>query len=111
VFDLLLLGLGPDGHLASLFPDQPTLAERSRLVIGVHEAGLEPFVPRASLTLPVIAAARKIVFLVSGAAKAPAVVAAFGPQAQPDPHVPSSLLPALAVDLTVLLDPPAAAQL
>jgi 6-phosphogluconolactonase len=110
-FDLLLLGLGSDGHLASLFPDQPTLDEQSRLVVGVERAGLEPFVPRVSLTLPAIAAARKLVFLVSGAAKADAVAAAFGADAEPDPHVPSSLLPSLADDLTVLLDPAAAERL
>jgi 6-phosphogluconolactonase len=110
VFDLMLLGLGPDGHLASLFPDQRTLNERSRLVVGVEQAGLEPFVPRVSLTLPAIASARRIVFLVSGESKADAVAAAFGPGAHPDPHVPSSLLPPLAGDLTVLLDAAAAGR-
>ena len=54
-FDLVLLGIGPDGHTASLFPDQPTLSERSRLVVGVPEAGLEPFVPRVTLTFPALA--------------------------------------------------------
>ncbi len=57
-FDLVLLGIGPDGHTASLFPDQATLSERSRLVVGVPEAGLEPFVPRVSLTLPALAPAQ-----------------------------------------------------
>ncbi|MBV8219851.1 MAG: 6-phosphogluconolactonase, partial [Solirubrobacterales bacterium] len=51
-FDLMLLGMGPDGHCASLFPDQASLSERSRPVVGVAEAGLEPFVPRVSMTLP-----------------------------------------------------------
>jgi 6-phosphogluconolactonase len=107
-FDLLLLGLGPDGHLASLFPAQETLSERSRLVVGVPQAGLEPFVPRVSLTLPALALAKRIVFLVSGESKANAVAAAFGPDAEPDPSVPASLLPPLARDVTVLLDPAAA---
>jgi 6-phosphogluconolactonase len=110
-FDLVLLGLGPDGHCASLFPDQPTLAERSRLVVGVEEAGLEPFVPRVSLTLPALASTRQIAFLVTGADKADAVAAAFGPDAAPDPHVPASMLVPLADELTVLLDPAAAARL
>jgi 6-phosphogluconolactonase len=110
-FDLLLLGLGPDGHCASLFPDQPSLAERSRLVVGVPEAGLEPFVPRVSLTLPALASAKQIVFLVTGESKADAVAAAFGESATPDPHVPASLLVPLASELIVLLDPAAAARL
>jgi 6-phosphogluconolactonase len=110
-FDLLMLGLGPDGHCASLFPDQPSLAERARLVVGVEEAGLEPFVPRVSLTLSGLANARQTVFLVTGASKADAVAAVFGPTASPDPHVPASMLVPLANDLKVLLDPAAAARL
>jgi 6-phosphogluconolactonase len=109
-FDLLLLGLGPDGHLASLFPGQESLSERSRLAVGVPEAGLEPFVPRVSLTLPVLASAKRVVFLVTGKSKAEAVAAAFGPEAQPNPQVPASLLPPLANHVTVLLDPAAASQ-
>jgi 6-phosphogluconolactonase len=110
-FDLVLLGLGPDGHTASLFPDQETLAERSRLAVAVPKAGLEPFVPRVTLTLPALAVARQIAFLVSGASKADAVAAAFGPDARPDPHVPASLLPPLAGEVTVLLDEAAAGRL
>jgi 6-phosphogluconolactonase len=110
-FDLVLLGLGSDGHCASLFPDQPSLAERARLVIGVEEAGLEPFVPRVTLTLPALANARQVVFLVTGEPKADAVAAVFGPNAGPDPHVPASMLVPLANELTVLLDPAAASRL
>jgi 6-phosphogluconolactonase len=111
VLDLLLLGMGPDGHLASLFPDQETLAERSRLVVAVPHAGLEPFVPRISLTFTAISAAREVLYLVTGANKADAVAAAFGDQARSDPHVPSSLLPELTNRITVLLDRDAAAKL
>jgi 6-phosphogluconolactonase len=110
-FDLLLLGIGPDGHCASLFPDQPTLNERSRMVIGVEEAGLEPFVPRVSFTFPAIARSKHVVFLAAGESKADAVAAAFGPGAAPDPHVPSSLVAPVAHEVTVLLDPAAAAGL
>lgn len=110
-FDLLLLGLGPDGHCASLFPNQRTLAERSRLVVGVPEAGLEPFVARISLTLPALANAKRIVFLVTGSSKADAVAAAFGPDSKPDPQVPASMLVPLADTMTVLLDHDAAAGL
>jgi 6-phosphogluconolactonase len=110
-FDLVLLGIGPDGHCASLFPDQASLDERSRAVVGVPEAGLEPFVPRVSMTFPRLANARQIVFLATGSSKADAVAAAFGPDARPDPHVPSSLLVPLAKEIKVLLDQPAAARL
>jgi 6-phosphogluconolactonase len=107
-FDLLLLGLGPDGHTASLFPDQESLGERSRLVVGVEQPGLEPRVSRVTMTLPTLASAHQIIFLVTGAEKADAVAAAFGPGAKPDPHVPASLLPPLAETVTVLLDRAAA---
>jgi 6-phosphogluconolactonase len=103
-FDLVMLGLGGDGHLASLFPDQASLGERSRLVVGVEQAGLEPFVSRVSLTFPALVNSRQIVFLATGASKAEAVAAAFGPHAKPDPHVPSSLLPGMAREVKVLVD-------
>lgn len=107
-FDLVLLGLGPDGHVASLFPNQASLSVRERLVLGVHEAGLEPFVPRVTMTFPVLGNARRVVFLVSGQSKAGAVAAAFGPDAKPDPRVPGSMVPPFAGEVTVLLDPAAA---
>jgi 6-phosphogluconolactonase len=110
-FDLVLLGIGPDGHLASMFPDQESLSERSRLALGVEQAGLEPFVSRITLTFPALVNARQIVFLATGASKAEPVAAAFGPNAKPDPHVPSSLLPTMAKEIKVLLDRDAAAGL
>ena len=57
--DLVLLGIGPDGHAASLFPNQPTLDERSRRAIAA-EAKLEPFVDRVTLTLPVLCSAPEV---------------------------------------------------
>lgn len=110
-FDLVLLGLGPDGHCASLFPDQPSLGERARLAVGVEEAGLEPFVPRVTFTLPALSRGKRLVFLAEGEAKASAVAAAFGPDAKPDPHVPSSLVPGIGRDVIVLVDPAAASGL
>lgn len=110
-FDLVLLGIGPDGHTASLFPRQTSLSERSRFAVGVPEAGLEPFVPRVTLTLPTLAAAREVVFLIAGSSKADAVAAAFGPGSEPSPDVPASMLVGAAERITVLLDGDAAAEL
>jgi 6-phosphogluconolactonase len=70
----VLLGMGEDGHFASLFPGDPDLAARTdpageRQCVGVDEAGLEPFVPRISLTLAALVRAPLIVVLITGAAK------------------------------------------
>ena len=110
-FDLVLLGIGADGHTASMFPDQPSVSERSRLVVGVAEAGLEPFVPRVTLTIPALTSARQVVVLATGESKAAAIAAAFGPGAIADPHVPSSMLVPQGVRLTVLVDTAAASGL
>jgi 6-phosphogluconolactonase len=110
-FDLLLLGIGPDGHCASLFPGQQSLSERRRRVVGVPQAGLEPFVPRISMTLPTLTSARHVVFLATGESKADAIARAFGPNAEPDPATPSSLLVPEAKVITVLIDDAAASQL
>jgi len=110
-FDLVLLGIGPDGHTASLFPNQQSLFERSRLAVGVPEAGLEPFVPRVTLTVGALTSSRQIIFLAEGSSKADAIAAAFGPESAPGPHVPASLLAPTAKQITVLLDRDAAAGL
>ena len=70
-FDLLLLGVGQDGHIASLFPATPVLHERARLVEAVYVEKLDTW--RISLTLPVIDHARHVLILVSGASKAPII--------------------------------------
>ena len=108
--DLVLLGLGSDGHVASLFPNAPALEVQDRLVVGVEEAGLEPYVPRISLTLPVINAARSVVFLVSGGGKAEAVARAFG-GGEGTAEVPASLVRPHSGELTLLLDEAAAGGL
>lgn len=66
--DFVWLGLGKDGHTASLFPHTPALAEKKRWVLGVHPKGT---IPRVTLTYPVLNCARWVVFLVSGREKAP----------------------------------------
>jgi 6-phosphogluconolactonase len=109
VLDLILLGLGSDGHCASLFPGRPEVGVTDRTVVGVPEAGLEPFVPRVTFTLPTINAGREVVFLVSGAGKAEAAARAFG--GTPDPDTPASLVAPESGSLTVLIDPAAAERL
>jgi 6-phosphogluconolactonase len=106
--DLLLLGLGPDGHLASLFPNAPGLSETERLVIPA-EPGLEPFVERVTLTPPALRGARRIVFLVTGADKAEAVAGALA--GTPDPAVPGSLIRAESGETLAILDQEAASRL
>lgn len=69
LFDLVLLGLGEDGHTASLFPGKPALGETNAWVVPVPEAGMEPCVPRLTLTFPALASARESLFLVTGAGK------------------------------------------
>jgi 6-phosphogluconolactonase len=105
-FDLILLGLGPDAHICSLFPGEDALGERDRPVVGVETPGMAPLVSRVTLTLPVVNGSRRIVFLVTGADKADAAARAFaGP---PDPRAPASLVDG---EVTVLLDEAAAARL
>jgi 6-phosphogluconolactonase len=106
--DLLLLGLGPDGHCASLFPGSPQLDIRDRRAVS-GPAGLEPFVDRVTMTLPELVSARRIVFIVSGQNKAEAVRRAFAEGVTPD--VPASLTRTAAVPVEVYLDAAAASQL
>ena len=105
-FDFVLLGLGPDGHVASLFPDEPTLDETERKAIGAT-AKLEPLVDRITLTLPALCAARTVVFLVTGEGKANAVRRAFADK--PSPATPGSLV--RGEETVVVLDAAAAVKL
>jgi 6-phosphogluconolactonase len=105
--DLLLLGVGPDGHVASLFPNAPTLRGRKRVLPA--EAALEPFVDRVTLSLPTLRSAREILFLLSGESKAEAARRAFA--AEPSPETPASLVRAQDGRTTAILDRAAAAKL
>jgi len=68
-FDLVVLGLGEDGHTASLFPSSPAVEEGERWAVAVAAPDIEPRVPRVTLTLPVINASNRIAFIVTGASK------------------------------------------
>jgi 6-phosphogluconolactonase len=69
LFDVVLMGVGPDGHTASLFPGYPATAEIARWVVGVPKAHVEPFVPRVTLTLPALGSCREMLFEVAGSEK------------------------------------------
>ncbi|MFL5969394.1 MAG: 6-phosphogluconolactonase [Gaiellaceae bacterium] len=107
--DLVLLGMGPDMHTASLFPGDAALAAEGHWVTGVETPGMAPLVPRITLTLDAINAGRDVVFLIAGEDKADAVAGAFGDA--PGAHAPASLVRPDAGNLTLLLDPGAAARL
>ncbi len=69
LFDLVLMGVGHDGHTASLFPGYPAVEETARWVVGVPRANVEPFVPRVTLTLPALGSCHEMLFEVAGADK------------------------------------------
>jgi 6-phosphogluconolactonase len=93
--DVALLGLGPDGHTASLFPESPALGVRDRAAVAVTASKPPP--RRITLTLPVFERAASILILAPGESKADAIAAVLR---GPDPRYPASLLPA---DRTTIL--------
>jgi 6-phosphogluconolactonase len=107
--DLAIMGIGPDAHTASLFPGKPAVEERRRWVVEVREAGMVPWVPRVTMTLPVFDSARDVVFLAAGADKAPALARAFADP--PDPVAPSGMVRVRDGRLLVLADRAAVAEL
>lgn len=110
-FELVLLGVGPDGHICSMFPGQESLSERSRFAVGVPRAGLEPFVPRVTLTFTALSHAKRVLVLATGESKADPIAAAFAEDAPRTPDVPASLLTEHVEDIVVLLDEAAASRL
>ena len=103
--DLAVNGIGADGHTASLFPAAPALEERRRAVAA--EPGLEPFVERVTLTPPVFATTRLLVYVVTGESKAAAVRRAFAEE--PSAETPASLI--RGVETIAILDEAAGSQL
>jgi 6-phosphogluconolactonase len=103
VLDLIVLGVGPDGHVASLFPGSPALdAGEDAVCLGVHDSPKPP-PERITLSLAVLRAAQRCLLLATGAGKADAIDAMLG---EPSRHVPASLL--RRERLTVIVDDAAA---
>jgi 6-phosphogluconolactonase len=90
LFDLVLMGVGPDGHTASLFPKYPALDEAGRWVVGVPKANAEPFVPRVTLTLPTLSSCREMLFEVAGHDKRAILARVFGGENLPANRARSS---------------------
>ena len=105
---LNILGIGPDGHAASLFPDAPGLRERERRAIAAAP-GLEPFVQRVTMTPPMLANADCVLFLIVGEPKADAVRRAF--VEPPDEATPASLIRSKDGQTLVVLDRAAASKI
>jgi 6-phosphogluconolactonase len=104
--DLCLLGMGADGHTASLFPGSSALGERRALCVATHAPSLG--VDRITLTWPVLSSARAVVISTPGAEKAPALATAL---VGPPGSVPIQLVQAPPERVTWLVDEPAASRL
>lgn len=107
-FDLLQLGMGPEGHTASLFPHQPSLTEQERLVMPVTVPKPPP--PRLTFTPPLLNAAAHILFLVTGAEKQDAVQAVLEGEYQPNEY-PAQLIRPTKGEVTWMFDTAAASKL
>lgn len=110
VFNMVLLGMGEDGHIASIFPGSPALEERQHWVVAIeHNRPPPPLVPRVTMTLPLINAAREIVLLVAGEKKAERVCELLSRKA--DNAVPAARLQPISGRFTWMLDAAAAVRI
>ena len=105
--DLALIGVGPDGHVCSLFPGHPVLSEEARRVAAVHDASKPP-PRRLTLTLPMLAATRHVVVAALGEGKAEVIRESLEDATS---ALPLARLVRRAARVTVFLDPAAAARL
>ncbi len=107
-FDLMLQGMGDDGHTASLFPHTAALHERERLVVANYVEKLQTW--RLTFTVPLINAARQVTFLIAGANKADPLYEVLHGKRQPEVY-PSQLIQPVDGHLTLMVDAAAAAKL
>jgi 6-phosphogluconolactonase len=105
--DLILLGMGADGHVASLFPNAPTLQQQEHVLPA--EAELEPLVDRVTLSVPTLRGGQELLFLITGEKKAEAARRAF--RGEPSRATPASLVRSEHGRTTAILDRAAAAKL